>query len=193
VICGNFVSTVKLLTAPQPSRFLNFVRAHVLPDSSHNDADIASLTSLMRTTRFFVDTPRSADQDNLSLRCLEAADLYWLVVDQIIASLQSELNSCFPFGMLRFQPEFCSDGLTFLEILKMIARRTFRSIVRHKLSEFLTRKSFAETAVLDSLPDAAHDKVAVTVERKNTSSTFVSVVRAFSTEVATESCFLMVH
>jgi hypothetical protein len=75
----------------------------------------------------------------------------------------------------------------------MIARQALRPIVRHKLSEFLARKSFAETAVLDSLPDAAHDKVAVTVKRGNTSSTFVSVVQAFSTEVATESCFLMVH
>ena len=182
-----------LLTALQSSRFLNFVRAHALPDSSHNDADIASLTSLMRTTRFFVDTPRSTDQDNLPPRCLEAADLYWLIVDWTSASLRSGLSSRFPFGMLRFQPDFCSDGLTFLETLKMIARRTFRSIVRHKLSEFLARKSFAETAVLDSLPDAAHDKVAVTVKRKNTSSTFVSVVQAFSTEVATESCFLMIH
>ena len=66
--------------------------------------------------------------------------------------------------MLRFQPDFCSDGLTFLETLKMIARRTLRPIVRHKLSEFLARKSFAETAVLDSLPHAAHDEVAVAVE-----------------------------
>jgi hypothetical protein len=46
----------------------------------------------------------------------------------------------------------------------MIARRTLRPIVRHKLSEFLARKSFAETAVLDSLPHAAHDEVAVAVE-----------------------------
>ena len=75
MIYENFVSTVMLLTAFRSNRFLNFARAHALLGSSPNDADIASLTSVMTATRFFADIPRSEDQDNLPLRCLEAADL----------------------------------------------------------------------------------------------------------------------